>query len=189
MSRIASTRAFQILGVTPTDDFATIRQAWIKLVKENHPDVAGGDLAVLTAKLTRINDAYDALCWHSPEKVRIREERKAEADRRANKADRPDSAAASRPEQNHEPDRRTTSQRPAAAETHRTTASSATASSPQRPDRRTDTDRRQMRNGTIHDRADLAWASLSVDDKFKAVQSFCGAEPVQHSRPRPLATV
>ncbi|SMX40275.1 J domain-containing protein [Maliponia aquimaris] len=80
MSRIAPQSAFDILGVTPSDDFATIRRTWIRLVKENHPDVVGGDIEELTRKLARLNDAYDSLRWHSPDKVRIREQ---EASRQA----------------------------------------------------------------------------------------------------------
>ena len=74
MSRIAPQSAFDILGVSPSDDFATIRRTWIRLVKENHPDLVGGDIEELTRKLARFNDAYDSLRWHNPDKVRIREE-------------------------------------------------------------------------------------------------------------------
>lgn len=93
MSRIAPQSAFDILGVTPGDDFATIRRAWIRLVKENHPDVVGGDIEELTRKLARFNDAYDSLRWHNPDKVRIREsqeKRQAGPDRRATQRRQPD---------------------------------------------------------------------------------------------------
>lgn len=75
MTRIAPQQAYTVLGVTPEDDFATIRKAWVRLVKENHPDALGGDTDTATQRLGRINDAYDSLRWHSPEKLRIYKER------------------------------------------------------------------------------------------------------------------
>ena len=64
MRRPVSLDAYAVLGVTPRDDFATIKKAWRKLVRENHPDVAQGDPEELTRRLTAINEAYDAMVWH-----------------------------------------------------------------------------------------------------------------------------
>ncbi|MBV7394320.1 J domain-containing protein [Mameliella sediminis] len=75
MTRIAPQTAYAVLGVTHEDDFATVRRAWIRLVKANHPDALGGDVETATRRLARINEAYDALCWHNPEKLRIHKER------------------------------------------------------------------------------------------------------------------
>ncbi|WP_417207402.1 J domain-containing protein [Antarctobacter sp.] len=83
MTRIASQQAYAVLGVTPLDDFATIRKAWVRLVKENHPDALGGDIETATRRLSRINDAYDSLRWHNPEKLRIH---KAREDKRRQEA-------------------------------------------------------------------------------------------------------
>ncbi|WP_323769759.1 J domain-containing protein [Antarctobacter sp.] len=83
MTRIAPQQAYAVLGVTSQDDFATIRKAWVRLVKENHPDALGGDIETATRRLSRINDAYDSLRWHSPEKLRIH---KAREDQRRQEA-------------------------------------------------------------------------------------------------------
>ncbi|BBU54621.1 hypothetical protein KU6B_08860 [Mameliella alba] len=77
MTRTAPMSAYRTLGVTPEDDFATIRREWIRLVKANHPDVTGGDLEEGTRILAELNNAYDALRWHNPEKLRIMKEREA----------------------------------------------------------------------------------------------------------------
>lgn len=78
MTRIAPQQAYTVLGVTPEDDFATIRKAWVRLVKANHPDALGGDIETATRRLSRINDAYDSLRWHNPEKQRIHQAREAQ---------------------------------------------------------------------------------------------------------------
>ena len=80
--------AYKTLGVKPTDDFAAIRRAWLRLVKANHPDVAGGD----PTRLAAINEAWDALCWHRKideqtwRRWRRAEARKAEARRAGSRA-------------------------------------------------------------------------------------------------------
>ncbi|WP_305972498.1 MULTISPECIES: J domain-containing protein [unclassified Mameliella] len=86
MTRTAPMSAYKTLGVTPEDDFATIRRAWIRLVKAHHPDVIGGDIEEGARKLAELNDAYDALRWHNPEKLRIIAEREAR-DRRDDQGD------------------------------------------------------------------------------------------------------
>lgn len=87
MARIAPQQAYAVLGVQPKDDFATIRRAWTNLVKEHHPDAMTGDTRDTTARLTEINEAYDALRRHRPQKQRIHaQERRRVA--QANKAQR-----------------------------------------------------------------------------------------------------
>ncbi|MFW2541144.1 J domain-containing protein [Primorskyibacter sp. 2E107] len=49
------------LGVSPTDDFATIRAAWRKLVKTYHPDVWFGSELEATRRLMAVNDAFDQI--------------------------------------------------------------------------------------------------------------------------------
>ncbi len=183
MSRIAPKKAFQILGVSPRDDFATVRRAWIRLVKENHPDVVGGDLDALTAKLTRINDAYDSLRWHSPDKVRIREERKAEAERREHTDRRTDTKG------HGGPDHRTTKK--GAPQTDDRQEGSQRPDSERRAEeaRRAEHDRRQMPNGTADDRAGAVWATLSITERFLAAQALCGPDAAGPRRARRLATV
>lgn len=78
MTRLAPKSAYDILGVSPQDDFATIRRAWVALVKANHPDALGCASEDAARRLARINDAYDALRWHNPEKVRIYREQEAQ---------------------------------------------------------------------------------------------------------------
>lgn len=88
MRRPISPDAYAVLGVTPRDDFATIKQAWRKLVRENHPDVAKGDPEELTRRLSAINEAYDAMVWHRGPKA-------AEASPRATVVPQADPKAAS----------------------------------------------------------------------------------------------
>lgn len=97
MTRTAPMSAYKTLGVTPEDDFATIRRAWIRLVKTHHPDVTGGDIEEGTRKLAELNNAYDALRWHNPKKLRIikeREEKGWRARRRKAQAKEPPSDSA-----------------------------------------------------------------------------------------------
>ena len=63
MSRTVPLAAYDTLGVSPCDDFATIRRAWREHVRALHPD-RGADPADATGRLATINDAYDALRWH-----------------------------------------------------------------------------------------------------------------------------
>lgn len=74
---------FDILGVTPADDMATIRMAWRAKVRRLHPDVAGNTEGS-TETLAEVNAAFDALQGHKP-KVR------------AQPADAPKAAGAVRP--------------------------------------------------------------------------------------------
>lgn len=62
-----STRTpFEILGVSVSDDHATIKAAWKRLVRQNHPDRCPADAARLTARLAELNAAYDKLKNHTP---------------------------------------------------------------------------------------------------------------------------
>lgn len=94
MTRTVPQDAYEILGVLPTDDFATIRKAWLQQVRRHHPDLNPNDVAAATARLAALNDAYDALVWHkkmSDEEFatqKARDRRRAEAERRAEKARR-----------------------------------------------------------------------------------------------------
>ncbi|SNS33950.1 J domain-containing protein [Antarctobacter heliothermus] len=99
MTRIAPQQAYTVLGVTPEDDFATIRKAWVRLVKANHPDALGGDIDTATRRLSRINDAYDSLRWHNPQKLRIHQAREAQRrqEARATRTRQVDALRAGRP--------------------------------------------------------------------------------------------
>ena len=59
---------FEVLGVSAADDYATIRKAWKRLVKANHPDQCPADAARLTKRLQQINDAFEKLRNHVPVK-------------------------------------------------------------------------------------------------------------------------
>jgi curved DNA-binding protein CbpA len=53
-----------VLGVTAGDDPATIKAAWRRLARSNHPDLTGDDPAAsraATRRMAEINDAYAAL--------------------------------------------------------------------------------------------------------------------------------
>ena len=65
MTQTCLASAYAILGVTQSDDFATIKAVYKRLVREHHPDVAGGD----SRKLVAINEAYDALRHHKAKPV------------------------------------------------------------------------------------------------------------------------
>ncbi|GAA4224731.1 curved DNA-binding protein CbpA [Sagittula marina] len=67
MARTSGTQTpFQTLGVTAADDQATIRAAYKRLVRANHPDRCPADAAHLNAKLAELNAAYDKLRHHTP---------------------------------------------------------------------------------------------------------------------------
>lgn len=89
MTRSAQTTemaaAYAILGVSSEDDFAAIRSAWRRLVKANHPDVAGADAEASTRRLMAINDAYDLLRTHksTDQTASDRAQQAAEAARKA----------------------------------------------------------------------------------------------------------
>ena len=81
-------RAYDILGVTPRDDFATIRKAWRALARAYHPDVAGGCPDAAQARFAEINAAYDLMRFH----------RKTKSDIDAEELERQAKAAARRAE-------------------------------------------------------------------------------------------
>lgn len=60
-------RAFEILGVSPTDDAKAIRTAWRALVRSYHPDTARTDPEGANKRLTEINVAFDAVSACSSE--------------------------------------------------------------------------------------------------------------------------
>ena len=66
MTRTAPRTPYEILGVSAFDDRATIRSAWKRLVRENHPDRCPADAARLTRRLAELNAAYDKLRHHVP---------------------------------------------------------------------------------------------------------------------------
>jgi len=158
MTRTAPMSAYKTLGVTPEDDFATIRRAWIRLVKVHHPDVTGGDIEEGTRKLAELNNAYDALRWHNPEKLRIMKEREAQepreeqgwrARRRKPQAQEPRSDSAQARQTNQAP---------------RETNPTATAQPPQA----------QSQN----ERRETLWASFvsaQAKERFRAGQRLCAA--------------
>jgi curved DNA-binding protein len=51
---------YKILGVSESADAPTIKKAYRKLAKENHPDVTGGDKKK-TERFKEINEAYDVI--------------------------------------------------------------------------------------------------------------------------------
>lgn len=63
--RPATTSAYEVLGVTPQDSFETIKQAYLRLVQQYHPDrVAdmGPELREMAERRTKeINAAYTEL--------------------------------------------------------------------------------------------------------------------------------
>lgn len=56
--------ACRTLGVSPSDELATIRAAWRDLVRSHHPDRGARSKENATAKLAVINDAWDTLFNH-----------------------------------------------------------------------------------------------------------------------------
>lgn len=54
-------RAFDILGVQPGSDDATLRTAWRALVRTYHPDMAKTDLKAANQRLAEINAAWDLI--------------------------------------------------------------------------------------------------------------------------------
>ncbi|MEL7117577.1 MAG: J domain-containing protein [Pseudomonadota bacterium] len=62
-------RAFEILGIAPTDDEAAIRKAWRGLVRSYHPDTARTDPEGANKRLTEINVAFDAVCACQPRDI------------------------------------------------------------------------------------------------------------------------
>ena len=53
--------AFDILGVSPDSDAATVKKAWRALVRTYHPDMARTDREAATRRLAAINAAFDAI--------------------------------------------------------------------------------------------------------------------------------
>lgn len=62
-------RAFEILGVAPTDDAAVLRKAWRALVRSYHPDTARTDPEGANKRLTEINVAFDAVSSCKPGEI------------------------------------------------------------------------------------------------------------------------
>lgn len=98
---------YEVLGVKPTDDFATVRRAWRTLVRTYHPDAFEGDKAAANEFLARLNAAYDAVLRSTASTresnaadnaYRDGARRKAQAARKAEAARRERRAAARRAE-------------------------------------------------------------------------------------------
>lgn len=53
-------RALEVLDLNPDADFETVRTAWRRLAKENHPDIRPGDAEAAT-RFQAIQTAYDVL--------------------------------------------------------------------------------------------------------------------------------
>lgn len=85
--------AFELLGVAPDADDATIRKAWRALVRTYHPDMAKEDPAGANRRLAEINAAFDVVsaCTEA-DRQRLRrmmaEKRRAEEARRRERAAR-----------------------------------------------------------------------------------------------------
>lgn len=87
---------WEVLGVSPTDDPATIRAAWRALVRSYHPDLAQADREGANRRLAEINAAFDAVSDPEAARRKMKELRaeaasraeaaKADAERRANAA-------------------------------------------------------------------------------------------------------
>lgn len=91
MQRILS--AFELLGVAPDSDDATIRKAWRALVRTYHPDMAKSDPQGANRRLAEINAAFDVVsACTAGERQRLRrlmaEKRRAEEARRREMAAR-----------------------------------------------------------------------------------------------------
>mgnify|MGYP001555350833 CR=1 FL=1 len=72
--------AFDILGISPDSDDATIRTAWRALVRTYHPDMAKSDPVAANKRLAEINAAHDAVpACTEEEKRKIRAEFKRRA--------------------------------------------------------------------------------------------------------------
>ncbi|WP_425098082.1 J domain-containing protein [Tropicibacter sp. S64] len=108
MPRTAQTdNPYDLLGVSPTDDFGAIRDAWKRLVKTYHPDVWYGSAEEATRRLMAVNDAYDRISvLHKrvkaeAEKARTEQRRKPQATRKPRAEARlaePQQTAPSRPQ-------------------------------------------------------------------------------------------
>lgn len=68
--------AFDLLGVPPGSDAATVKQAWRTLVRSYHPDMAKTDRQQANRRLAEINAAFDVV---SASIKRDRTRRRAEA--------------------------------------------------------------------------------------------------------------
>lgn len=53
--------AFDLLGIKPGSDAATVRKAWRALVRTYHPDLAKSDPKAANTRLAEINAAFDLL--------------------------------------------------------------------------------------------------------------------------------
>ncbi len=65
---------YQVLGVSPTADEDTIRQAYRRLAKKYHPDLNPGD-ATAAQRMNEINEAYDLI--KNPQAYRQQQQQRA----------------------------------------------------------------------------------------------------------------
>lgn len=56
-----SASPYDLLGVSPMDDFSTIRAAWKQLIQTWHPDVWRGSHKEATLRMMAVNDAFDTI--------------------------------------------------------------------------------------------------------------------------------
>ena len=115
-------RAFEILGIAPTDDEAAIRKAWRGLVRSYHPDTARTDPEGANKRLAEINVAFDAVSACKPgdiEKLKAiiaKREQMAERMRRQTFQRQKDARAKQQAEQKAEQKRATQADRASTSE-------------------------------------------------------------------------
>lgn len=61
MATAEQLNAYELLGVSPTDDAETVRKAYRRLVMSYHPDQYKGDKAAANEKLVELIAAFDIL--------------------------------------------------------------------------------------------------------------------------------
>ena len=95
-------KAYQILGVQPGDDAATVRQAWVNLVRSYHPKATGADKSAIAKHLAAIDAAFDvvdtrgAMMLREDAQAAARKQREAEAQAARSKTNRPTTQRPSR---------------------------------------------------------------------------------------------
>ncbi len=143
MRKSSKPSPFEVLGVSPSDDYATIRKTWKKLVKANHPDLRAGEKEAATRRLTALNAAFDRLRNHVPIRQQVPAHRKparpapAQPAQATGTTPRPAEARRAASQRRAEPQRRPQSHphaaRPAGVEPAQTPMSAPTPSVPMQP--------------------------------------------------------
>lgn len=88
--------AYDILGISPDSDEATVKAAWRALVRTYHPDMARTDPEGATRRLAEINAAFDAIGAASPDQRHKLAEAAAHRARKAAQARRKAAEAAAK---------------------------------------------------------------------------------------------